>query len=115
MAARRSVIGRVGRGLGWLLLAVVVSVVALQLPPHDSPGRHALQPAHALPPAALISPSALYQQLTRLPNVVVLPHPQPAVSAPTPAVAFGEGFGEGSGEGSGKGSGQRCAPLLRLR
>jgi monofunctional biosynthetic peptidoglycan transglycosylase len=31
MAARRSVIGRVGRGLGWLLLAVVVSVVALQL------------------------------------------------------------------------------------
>jgi hypothetical protein len=34
-------------------LAHVASVVALQLPPHDSPGRHALHPAHALPPAVL--------------------------------------------------------------
>jgi hypothetical protein len=34
-------------------LAHTASVVALQLPPHDSPGRHALHPAHALPPAAL--------------------------------------------------------------
>jgi monofunctional biosynthetic peptidoglycan transglycosylase len=31
MAARRSVIGRIGRGLGWLLLAAVAAVLALQL------------------------------------------------------------------------------------
>ena len=61
--------------------------------------------AEALPPAALISPSALYQQLTRLPNVVVLPHPQPAVSAPTPAVSFAGDFAAPQ---------QRCAPRLRL-
>jgi hypothetical protein len=63
--------------------------------------------AEALPPAALISPSALYQQLTRLPDVVVLPHPQPAVSAPTPAVSFAEGLGSAAPL-------QRCAPRLRL-
>jgi hypothetical protein len=61
--------------------------------------------AEALPPAALISPSALYQQLTRMPNVVVLPHPQAAVSAPTPAVSFAGDFGAPQ---------QRCAPRLRL-
>jgi hypothetical protein len=61
--------------------------------------------AEALPPAALISPSALYQQLTRLPNVVVLPPPPAAVSAPTPAFSFGQDFAAPQ---------QRCAPRLRL-
>ncbi len=57
--------------------------------------------AEALPPAALISPSHLYQQLVRLPNVVVLPPPRAAVSAPTPALNFAAPQ-------------QRCAPQLRL-
>jgi len=58
----------------------------------------------ALPPAALLSPSALFEKLTSMPDVVLLPHPGPAVSAPTPAVSFAEDFLRP----------ERCAPRLRL-
>ena len=56
-------------------------------------------PPDALPATMLMSPSALYQQLMRVPNVVLLPHPQAAVSAPTPALSFAAPE-------------QRCAPRV---